>query len=91
MGVHNGGGGANIIFIAVIDVFTIIIGGSIGNRGYAATSVIINTLRECWIFNRVVIMLVQLLLVVDFGCRVRICYLQSCVDEYEVVWCSVEW
>ena len=91
MGVHNGGGGANIIFIAVIDVFTIIIGGSIGNRGCAATSVIINTLRECWIFNRVVIMLVQLLLVVDFGCRVRICYLQSCVDEYEVVWCSVEW
>jgi len=26
-------------------------------------------------------MLVQLLLVVDFGCRGRICYLQSCVDE----------
>jgi len=43
VGVHNGGGGANIIFIAVIDVFTIIIGGSIGNRGCAATSVIIES------------------------------------------------
>ena len=30
MGVRNGGGGTIIIFIAVIDVFIIIIGGSIG-------------------------------------------------------------
>ena len=45
MGVRNGGGGANIIFIDVIDVFTIIMCGSIGNRGCATTSAIINTLR----------------------------------------------
>jgi len=46
VGVRNGGGGTIIIFIAVIDVFTIIIVGSIRNRGCAATSVIINTLRD---------------------------------------------
>ena len=34
---------------------------------------------------------VELLLVVDFGCRGRICHLQSCVDESEMVWCFVEW
>ena len=45
MGVRNGGGGTIIIFIAVIDVFIIIIGGSIEIRGCATTSVIINTLR----------------------------------------------
>ena len=45
MGVRNGGGGTIIIFIAVIDVCTIIIVGSIRNRGCATTSVVINTLR----------------------------------------------
>jgi len=43
VGVRNGGGGTIITFVAVIDVFIIIIGGSIGNRGCATTSVIINT------------------------------------------------
>ena len=38
MGVRNGGGGTIIIFIAVIDVCTIIIVGSIRNRGCATTS-----------------------------------------------------
>ena len=91
MGVRNGGGGTIIIIVAVIDVFTIIIVGSIRNRGCAATSARLISC-ESWIFNRSgYLAVVELLLVVDFGCRGRICHLQSCVDEYEVVWCSVEW
>ena len=72
VGVHNGGGGANIIFIAVIDVFTIIMCGSIGNRGCATTSARLISC-ESWIFNRSgYLAVVELLLVVNFGCRGRI-------------------
>ena len=56
MGVRNGGGGTIIIFIAVIDVFTIIIVGSIRNRGCATTSARLISC-ESWIFNRLAILL----------------------------------
>jgi hypothetical protein len=70
VGVHNGGGGTLIIFVAIIDVVIIIIGSSIE---VAQLPVLLLIPCECWIFNRSgYLAVVELFLVVNFGCRGRI-------------------
>ena len=46
--------------------------------------------EEVYLIRVGYVVIIYLLLVLNFCLRGRICHLQSCVDEYEVLWCLVK-